>query len=193
MHALRPEGLGAERGRDRGVDSPGDGDDDLAEPVLLDVVAQSDAEEPDALEDLGSDLRRDLPRRIAVRRADGQPLGRLHRDALGAPRRRMGALRARRPSRECCGARAGGSTTCRLRSWRRSWSSAASSRPPAQVLDAATEPITAGHLAGNLWRRAEIEVLLAEGRLDEALVAAETHARPDRPPRQPQPRIRGAR
>lgn len=43
-----------------------------------------------------------------------------------------------------------------------------------QMLDAATEPITNGHLAGNLWRRAEVEVLLAEGRLDDALVAAET-------------------
>ena len=43
-----------------------------------------------------------------------------------------------------------------------------------QVLDSATEPITAGHLAGNLWRRAEIEVLLAEGRPEDALVAAET-------------------
>jgi DNA-binding CsgD family transcriptional regulator len=43
-----------------------------------------------------------------------------------------------------------------------------------EILATATEPVTPGHLAGNMWRRAEIEVLVAEGRLDDALAASET-------------------
>ena len=44
MHALGAERLGAERRRDRGVDPARDGDDDVREAVLLDVVAQAERE-----------------------------------------------------------------------------------------------------------------------------------------------------
>ncbi len=54
---------------------------------------------------LGQDLRRGLPRRLAVRGVDDQPLGRLHRDALGPPRRCLGAI--------CLGERAGNALGCR--------------------------------------------------------------------------------
>jgi DNA-binding CsgD family transcriptional regulator len=42
-----------------------------------------------------------------------------------------------------------------------------------EMLELTTEPLAAGHLAGNMWRRAEVEVLLAEGNLDAALASAE--------------------
>ena len=51
MDAVGAEGLGRERGRERRVDAAGDADHDLAEAVLLNVVAQAELEaEPHLLE-----------------------------------------------------------------------------------------------------------------------------------------------
>ena len=51
MDAACPERVGADRCGECGVDAPGDGDHDLAEPALLDVVADTEAEsEPHLLE-----------------------------------------------------------------------------------------------------------------------------------------------
>ena len=51
MDALRPERLGGERRGERRVDSAGDADHDVAEAVLLDVVAQAELErEPHLLQ-----------------------------------------------------------------------------------------------------------------------------------------------
>ena len=67
MHAFRAERLDRERGRQRRVDAARDADDDLAEAVLVDVVAQRELEREAHLLQVVEE-RRDLRLgRLAVR------------------------------------------------------------------------------------------------------------------------------
>ena len=73
MDATRPERLGSERGGERRVDASGDADHDVAEAVLLHVVAEPELESEPHLVEL-VERRRQLARRPLVEVDDEQSL-----------------------------------------------------------------------------------------------------------------------
>ena len=64
MHAVGAERLGGERGSERRVDAARDADDDVAEPVLLDVIANAQLEREPHLIELGERRRDRAGRRL---------------------------------------------------------------------------------------------------------------------------------
>ena len=122
MHALRAERLDGERGDERRVDPAGDADHDLAEAVLLDVVAQPELErEPHLLQRRRASARSAGDAR-ARRRARGDADVHDRRPAVRSPRSCSSARR--RTSRRRRAITASGST---------STTSSASSNPGARA------------------------------------------------------------
>ena len=132
MHALGPERLRRERGRERRVDPARDADDDVAEAVLLDVVPQAELEREPHLLELVEERRDGGRGRASVeRRARGA--ARSQRPATsGAPRRSRASAR-RRTSRSRRPITTVGST---------STTSSASSNPGARASTSPSSSIT---------------------------------------------------
>ena len=100
-HALGAERVGRDAGDERRVDSAGEAEHDVREPVLLDVVAQSEAER-------GVDLRLDRREQLGDRRGSRRPRGAgAVRAGRGGGRASAGAAPApaRRAAGRGCGSR----------------------------------------------------------------------------------------